>query len=425
MSKFDKQTIAAICRSRGSVLDGGQIAVLRTAAGLEFSLRSNDEKRLELLAAVRAGTPVELEIDLLAFLQQDGISNRNFTRFKRGILGKLARSFRGVPLLRDHDRDSLDARAGTVTESKAVKTDGATGFHMTARVTAAWAVEALLSQRLDRFSIGWDFPGFDTILCSACNVPILSDCYHLPGDKLESGDRVEFVFTEAEGVEVSAVSVPAVQGTGLEQVRSALSAAISRPLTREINAEENMKGIATALGLNPEANEQTIVAAVGALSARAESAESALEGVRGQVSERDDVIASLEARVIELETENTGHAVDRLCSEFADRFPIERDEDGEQVTSRLEAQIRKVAANDIEGARAMLDVMPKQGPSIDGAPRSIAGQLGTPAKKVNSSSVGQSEFARRQREKMGMSEDDFAKYNMIDGTETAHLRGGN
>ena len=214
-----------------------------------FCLRHNGEaftladgvKRRELLGQMAAGETVELQIDFRAFQQQEGVPNRNFLKFRKKILRALAKSFTNTPFLRDHDTRDFDARAGTITKSKAVSIDGGLAFDMTADVTAPFAVEALLRGLLDRFSIGWFHGGFDTILCSHCETPIFTECSHWPGDKVEDEkgrqDVIEFVFTEAEGKETSAVTIPAVRGTEIQDVRAALSSAPQFAADNRVNEE--------------------------------------------------------------------------------------------------------------------------------------------------------------------------------------------
>lgn len=425
----NRSELQALCRSadvRADTLNVSPILSLRHGGEL-FTLKANDQKRLELLGRLRSGEgdPVELEVDIRAFQQQDGVANRNFTRFKKSILRKLAKSFKGVPLLRDHDSGSLEARAGTVMSSSAEPIEGGLAFDMTARITAPWAVEAVLAGNLDRFSIGWDFPGLDTLQCSACKCPALTgDCFHFPGDRLEDGGRAEFIFTEAEGVEVSAVSVPAVKGTGLDQVRSALSkvAALRVTHNRDESAEENMENIAKTLGLKSDADESTIIAGVGALKARAESAEAALQAEREEAAEVTSKLAKAEARIEELSAADKERAVDALVSEYANRFPVERGEDGKKITSKLETEVRKLAASDVDAARAMLSAMPELRPAIGVVPASLGTAPAESATPVTLHAVGNSEVGRDQRRQLGMTEEEFAKYNSVNGTATAHLR---
>ena len=429
MAQLNKTELATLlCRSVGidrrDGFDVSSILALRHK-GQAFTLAAHDEKRLELLAKLRQGDEVvEVEVDIRAFQQVDGVSNRNFIRFKKSILRKLAKSFTNVPLLKDHDRDS-DSRGGTVIASAAVKIDGGLAFDQTIRLTAPFAVDAFLSGNLDRFSIGWDFPALDVIHCSSGLCPAFGgDCPHLPGDLLEDGTRAEFIFMEADGVEVSTVTVPAVKGTGLEQIRSALAAGKLLSKQRDESAEDqSMKSIAKTLGLNEDADESTIVAGIGALTARAESAETALAAERTSHTGTKTELATSIARVSELDAQGLGRDIDSLCTEFAGKLPKERDAEGKlTVSSKLEIQIRGLAVKDLPGARAMLEAIQSQVPALGEVPRSIATQDGQPAPVIPLSAHGQSDIAKKQRAQLGISDEDFAKYNSIDGTETAHLR---
>ncbi len=430
--QLNKEELATLlCRSVSLAREDGSdlspILALRHA-GQSFTLATGDEKRLELLAKLRQGEEVvEVEVDIRAFQQQDGVSNRNFIRFKKSILRKLAKSFKLVPLLRDHNRAS-SARGGTVIASAAVKIEGGFAFDQTIRLTAPFAVDAFLSGNLDRFSIGWDFPALDVILCSACDCPAFGgNCPHLPGDLLDDGTRAEFIFTEADGVEVSEVTVPAVKGTGLEQIRSALAAGKLLVKQRDESAEDqSMKSIAKTLGLSEDADESTIVAGIGALTARAESAESALAAERTSHTGTKTELATSIARVAELDSAGRDRDIDSLCTEFAGKLPKERDAEGKlTVSSKLEIQIRGLAVKDLPGARAMLEAIPSQVPDLGAPPQSISTVPSTSAPAVPLSAHGTSENAKRQRAQLGISEEDFAKFNSYDGTETSHLREAN
>ena len=427
---LNKRDFSALCFSSDlsiSDLDISPILGVRHK-DISLTLAAKDDKRLELLAALGNKEIVELEVDIRAFQQQDGVANRNYMRFKNSTLRKFAKSFAGVPLLRDHNSGELEARAGTILSAKAVPIEGGLAFEMTARVTAAFAVKALLEGNLDRFSIGWDFPGLDTLECSECKAEVFTDCYHFPGDKLDNGSRVEFVFTVVDGTEVSAVSVPAVKGTGLEGVRSALSqAGFSRPVdNRDESAEDhNMKNIAKTLGLKNDADESTIVAGIGALLARAETAESALSTERTSHAETTASVAALELKVTELGAASLDRDINALCAEFSGCLVSERDAEGKLSAGKLETEIRKLAAKDIEGARAMLEAIPSQVPALGEVPRSIATLAGFSATEVPVDAVATSDVAKRQRAQLGLSDEDFAKYNSENGTETAHLRDSN
>jgi len=372
--------------------------------GQEFTLAQSDSKRKTLLSQVRGGDgdPVELDVDLVAFSQERGVSNRNFLRFKRGILRSLAKSFEGAPLLRDHQQDDITARGGTVTRSTFVKGDDGGRFVMSARLTAPWAVEALLAGNLDRFSIGWNHPGIDTIFCSACKAPILTECSHLPGDTVEGSDeRAEFIFNEAEGVEVSAVSVPAVAGTGITEIRSALS---QYALT--INPKErNMEKIAKALGLQ-NADESTILAALKARDAQAEASAKELGKLQEAQQNSLGEIAKLNAELHTATQREREAKADSLFTEFSDRFPKERDAEGKLVASAFELALRELASKDFDAARAILIAAPRPTPA--GQPAVFLAP--TPAAPVVDDHLAS---ALKQ---CGVSADDFAKFNPMSGS---------
>ena len=197
--------------------------------------------RNELLAKLQAGEYVELTVDLApAYEQKAGAANRKFVRFRDGLMTKLGASFKGKPFLRDHDQGSVLARGGTIVTSATEKRgEGDYAINMSVTLTAPWAVDSALRGNLDRVSIGWWPTG--AIECSVCGTQVGTKCYHWPGDRVaevvgsdgskqyvrdRAGDRiVEWVFTAAEGIETSAVNVPAVPGAGIEEIRAALSAA--------------------------------------------------------------------------------------------------------------------------------------------------------------------------------------------------------
>ncbi len=276
--------------NRDKLLDAARAAACRGDAhdGAVLALRAGGEtvaggRRAELLTKLAAGELVELEIEILAFEQKLGERNRKSVRFRDGALVGLGRSGKGTPFLRDHEQWDVLARGGTVLASTTEKVDeGHYRIHQTVKVTSPWAVEALLRGNIDRFSVGWNATG--EVLCSACNKPVFSRCYHFPGDRLreleEDGvkklvrDRtgsvvVEWIYTEAELVETSAVSVPAVPSTQIEGIRAALSALDGSALKTdqgENPPEENtmqLKAVlATILGIAATASDDEVIEAV-------------------------------------------------------------------------------------------------------------------------------------------------------------------
>lgn len=344
--------------------DLGTVLAVRLGGGGEIT----EQRRNELLAKLAAHEYVELEIDLLAFEQKSGERNRNFIRFRDESLRALGTSGKGTPFLRDHEQRDLGARGGTITRSKTESpVAGHYELRQTARVTAPWAVDALLRGNLDRFSIGWHPTG--DVVCSVHDQPVFTCikgkcCYCFPGDRLKKvvgedgverlryasdGDLVaEWIYTKAELVETSAVSVPAVPSAQIEGIRASVAALRAadddsaatvvvlshsylaqddeerrRTAERLINSgrkpqeNDSMKtfkeALAAKLGLGATASEDEVTTAVETLQAKLEIAEGArdklateVEGYRAteRKSKQDKFIelARKERRISEEET---------------------------------------------------------------------------------------------------------------------------
>lgn len=390
-----REALDASCHSLP--LDVAQIGQARSQRGaVLFTGKPSGVERESLLEQLQGGNLVELEIDFRPFQQVEGVRNRNFTRFRGGLLRKLSRSYRGVPLLADHVQWDLDRRAGTVTESNVEPIDGGYAFAMTARVTAPWAVESVLRGNFDRFSIGWDYPGLHAIECSVHREPIFTECDCFPGDVLADDDGneqvVEFVFNEAEGVEVSAVSVPAVPGTYIDQIRTALSRAAPRK-----EPEMNLKEIAKALGLPDSATEAEIVAAASAAGGVVKSLSEQLDAERSRAAE-----AEQRARDVEIES---------LFAAHADRFPPERDASGNKARSKLETSLRQVAATNIELARSTLAALPK----VESAPKGLQSlpehaRPSVPDGTDPNAAPGVSDILQRQLEALDCTVEDLERF---------------
>ncbi len=196
----------------------GAVQVLR-AAGTKLTQTA----RAALAAAARKGEgPAALELEAIVFIDRQA-PNRNHVRFTPTALATLARTLAGQPFLRDHAQRDLTARGGTIKASELVAHEDGHAIRQTIEITEPSMVAAALEGRVDRFSIGWHADWRDA-QCSACAKPMV-ECEHWPGDRLADGKVVEVVYTAATGVETSAVSVPAVVGTGVEAIRATLSAA--------------------------------------------------------------------------------------------------------------------------------------------------------------------------------------------------------
>jgi len=192
--------------------------------------------RDEILAAVAANKHVEIRLTILAYEQAPGKSNRKFVRFAPGAMQSLGSSFAGMPFLRDHEQGNSLARAGTILTSKTTKLgDGQYEIKQEVALTAPWAVDLAVRGLMSSVSIGFRPTG--PVLCSACNAPVFTQCYHFPGDKLAVVDKkkvraadgtevVEWIYTAARGVETSSVPVPAVIEAKIEEIRASLSDAL-------------------------------------------------------------------------------------------------------------------------------------------------------------------------------------------------------
>jgi phage major head subunit gpT-like protein len=258
------------------------VLAVRAADGSKLTT----EKRDELLAKAVAGEFVEVLIDVHSYDQKTGEQNRNFVRFRDGMMMSLGRTGRGNPFLRDHRQGDSLAVAGTINESATTKLgDGEYVVQQTAKLTAPWAVELALRGLLNAVSIGWNPTG--PVLCSACDAPVFSKCYHFPGDRLKLDERgrkvyddngdivVEFIFTEAELIETSMVPIGGVRTARIDEIRAGLSAlghhlGVDFSARGDINhgdafAEEydmdKFKKLIAILGLAATATEEEVLAA--------------------------------------------------------------------------------------------------------------------------------------------------------------------
>ncbi len=333
--------------------------------------------RQAIVDRVNDGELVELDVDIRAFQQLEGVPNANFLRIKKGILRKFAKSFKGQVFLSDHNDLAVDARGGTITKAQAVPIDGGIGFDFTIRMFAPWAVLGVMRGTIDRFSIAWAHGGRETILCSHDGTPIFTDCFHFPGELIEGEDgeeptRVEWIFTVAEGTEASAVSIPAVPGTHIDEVRAALSATAklcaARQKCRMQQEQEDdsmdLKKIAAKLGLSADATEDTVLAALEASQTAQAEAGAELTALRGSQTEMQTQLNELAAR-------DQQRTVDGLFVEFADRLPKARNAEGQLCAHPAEVELRKLAVADPASARAILSTMPVVRP--DGSLQSIPG----------------------------------------------------
>lgn len=199
------------------------------------------EKRRQILQQLESGELSELTFEAVVF--RDG-PNANYYRFRKEDLAVFARSFAGLPFLRNHDTRDIGSRDGTVRLSQL---DGKE-FVQSIAITTQRGMQSLAEEQIDRFSIGWYYSG---VTCSICGID-LRQCPHWPGRKYTDGkgknEKVcEVIFEEPRGKETSAVNAPAVDGTRILAQLNALKvnsgevSQMSEKVKDEVLVEEELE----------------------------------------------------------------------------------------------------------------------------------------------------------------------------------------
>lgn len=322
-------------------------------------LESKAAARASLLAQAKSGELAKLTINATPFIQRPKSPNRKYSRVKPSAMFALASSFKGAPMQRDHDT-SLDARGGTVLESKLEHVDTPDGtehrLKMKIELVKQWAIVGVLDGTIDRWSIQFGRADGE-VVCSVHDTPVFTKCYCWRGDKVSVNGVekiVEFVFTKAEGYEVSAVTVPAVVGTSVDSIdslRAELSAEgldlaalactlgpVSHPKGKPMN---ELALIAVALGLSTTSNVDAIIGEVKKISGERDAAEDArdvaLEQVTAAHKERDTARAEL-----------TAHATAALSAKVEATL-VELKAAGKlSAGGKAEAALRRMAARDFD-----------------------------------------------------------------------------
>ena len=198
-----------------------------------------NELRDELLKKIANNEYVELELDVIAYEQKDGVDNRNYVRVADSAMAKLASTSIGKPFLRDHEQRNSMAVAGKIIAAKhTALSDGTNQIMQTVKLTAPWAVDLVLRQLMSTVSISWR--ATDKVMCSACKTPVFTDCYHWPGDRVKQtvvegkvyfvrnrkdGDiTINWIYNGVEALETSPTPVPAVPTARIDGIRAAMGA---------------------------------------------------------------------------------------------------------------------------------------------------------------------------------------------------------
>lgn len=379
----------------------------------------SDDTRKDLLERARRGEAIALLMDIQAFRQIEGESNANFLAIKESVLSRFAKSYLGVPFIRDHREHDSEARCGKVVKSTALAVDGGVVFDMTLSVTSQWAVVAALEGNIDRFSIGWDPGARKDILCSVCNSAVFTKCSHRPGMAMDDGAVVSYIFTNPRGTEVSTVINPAATGTGVAEMRAVLSALSENPVT-PIVEDQSMNQLAKALGLKNDASESTVLAALSALQAKSTSESNLIVDLTKSKSEVETSLATANARIAELESAAKSVTVDQLMSDNADRFPIERDGEGKVVTSALEKSMRALAAKDIDAATNIVATLSVVSPVAARLQTDESEIVNAPPIKASGAYEEVSGELKSQLDQFGLSAEEYAKYNPVNGTHLSN-----
>lgn len=398
----------------------GTVLALAQASGAELARTDRDA----LLAEVRGnpGTTLRLRLEAVTYLQGENPGenpNANFMRFSSARLEAIAASFAGAPFLRDHQQRELLARGGTILESRVVEAaGGGRAFRQSIELVKPWAVEAALDGTLDRFSIGWAPVGQAT--CTVCSAPLeifwgwlFMDCEHQPGETYtitvkgkEYSALCEIEFADAIGVECSGVSVPAVLGTEVEEIRAALARTASGhgPAQKKEPEMTFAMKLAALLGLAAAATEDEIEVKLGADLEAHKATKAALGTATGRV-------ATLEAELAQGKAAQLDADVSALIAGAigAGKLRPKHDAAGARVETALESAIRSTAKTlGLAAAKEYVDglpsVLPVGRPSLTvitdptGNPGPSAGLTATELSVAKQMGITPEAFAKKKAE---------------------------
>ena len=296
-----------------------------------------DADRKEALARLRAGEVMELEADVVGYIQRP-TPNRNHWRFKKTSLKRIAKTFAGVPFLRDHSQWTVEDRGGTITACRYEADGEDVNYVMTVRAVKPWAVEGFPDGTIDRFSIGVIPIG--AIECSL-HKDTIYECTCWPGDPDGKGGTVEWVLEDAEGIELSAVNVPAVVGTNVRDIRS-LAASLGMRLSTQPRPpqQENIMDrakLCALLGLAATATDEEIEVAI-----KTERTERELAAARASRAEGE--LGAVATRVANLERSTEASEVDATIAQLYSELRLRHSHaaDGTPTADPVETALRSI-----------------------------------------------------------------------------------
>lgn len=265
--------------------------------GSAFALDGTDmdskKARGQMIEAVRAGKHLALAVTATTWRQRPA-PNRRGLRLAIDKLADRASSWKGKPFLVDHNTYKvMESSKGTILSSKLIEESPKVhSFEQTLEVVKPDAVIGILDRTLSSFSISWF--GLGPVMCTVHGVDVLSPdscgCWPLETVMVDGKPQiVQYEFTDYGGKETSGVVVGAVHDTSVEEVRAALSAELhlhpSRPRPpKESKSMALAPKIAAALKLAADADDESAVAAVNALSTRAVTAELDLRTAQAEIT---------------------------------------------------------------------------------------------------------------------------------------------
>ena len=333
--------------------------------------------------------------------------NRNHTRFDESELETFAASFKGQPFLADHSRKQAD-RGGTILDSVLEERDGKQVIRQTIDARKPWAVEGVLDGTVDRFSIGWNAEEY---ICTVCDLDFFDEdhkhsVFDVGTKDKKSGEIVEVLMKGVEGMEVSAVTHPAVPGTGTEGLLAQLSQLKEtrasgkpgmKPGGTEDKQEDPMKEkVLSLLGLAADTAEPEALAALEKrLSAPSTPAPSLLTALGlGAEASNDEAIAKVYTLVPRSELE-------KALSTVAEAKAVDLVRSGKaagKVTPAMEAWANEFARRDPVEFEKCLATMPVQVPPQFATP---------PAPAPDPKKIEKDEDAVRRS--AGLSEDEWKR----------------
>lgn len=299
----------------------------------------------EMITAVRGGKHMTLAITALTFRQRKS-PNRRYLRLAADKLEAKAPTWKGTPFLTDHNTYSMKASQGIIMSSKLVQeSTNVAAFEQVLHAVTPEAVIGFLNGTWRKFSIGWFALG--PVLCSVhgCDVRKMDSCSCWPGDTVTLDGKeevVQYEFTDYEGKETSAVVIPAVRDTSVEDIRAALTAELHLPTRRAKPKETAMAftllAAALALPALTEADEGRAVTAVTGLRERSAAAELEAGTLRAEVARLTSELAAQAA----LAATASAAATDALIAEAykAGKLVHGKDAAGANTPDALESLLR-------------------------------------------------------------------------------------